>query len=103
MSEDQPFGPGLGSARPRRPGASDPATAAGRVVEHLVGLGHTRIALVAGDPHDQLHFTAAGERRRGYQYALHAHGLWPEPDLDVPGYWTIRGGVDAARRLLRVE
>ena len=76
--------------------AIDERTAAAGVVEHLVGLGHTRIALVAGDPHDDLHFTAAGERRRGYQYALHARGLWPEPDLDVPGYWTVRGGVDAA-------
>ncbi len=100
-------GPLLGCVGMLLPGvtsvAIDERTAAAGLVEHLVGLGHTRIALVAGDPQDQLHFTAAGERRRGYQYALNARGLWPEPDLDVPGYWTVRGGVDAARRLLRVE
>lgn len=100
-------GPLLGCVGMLLPGvtsvAIDERTAAGSVVEHLAGLGHTRIALVSGDPQDPLRFTAARERRRGYHYALHTHGLWPDPDLDVPGYWTVRGGMDAARRLLRVR
>ncbi len=100
-------GPLLGSVGVLLPGvtsvAIDERSAARSVVEHLVGLGHARIALVSGDPQEPLHFTAAGERRRGYVYALHERGLWPDPGLDVPGYWTIRGGVDAARRLLRVD
>ncbi len=71
-------------------------------LEHLRALGHRRIALIAGDPHEPWRFTAPRQRRDAYQRVLHQHGVRPDPTLDVPGYWTVRGGAEAARRLMAV-
>ncbi len=80
--------------------AIDEHAAAREVTDHLLDLGHRRIALVGGDPREPQGFTAARQRRLGYRYALNARGAAVDPELDVPGYWTVRGGVAAARRLL---
>ncbi|MCO1659455.1 LacI family DNA-binding transcriptional regulator [Pseudonocardia humida] len=61
-------------------------------VEHLVGLGHRRIAHVDGG-----RAPGAAERRRGYGAAMAAHGL--DPRL-VPGGLTEDDGAAAARVLL---
>jgi LacI family transcriptional regulator len=46
-------------------------------IEHLVGLGHTKIAHVAGPQR----FSTGLTRYRGYLEAMHAHGLEPDPAL----------------------
>jgi DNA-binding LacI/PurR family transcriptional regulator len=71
----------------------------GLAMEHLSTLGHRRIALISGDPHEPWHFTAARQRRDAYRQFLQRRGLAADPALDVPGYWTVRGGAAAVRRL----
>lgn len=48
------------------------------VVSHLVERGHRRIAFVSSD---NLATTSVQERLAGYQQALRAHGIEPEPGL----------------------
>ena len=65
-----------------------------RVADHLVALGHRRIAFVCGPPHSY----DATERRTGFRAALAAHGL--EPALEVPGDYTLESGTAAAAAVL---
>jgi LacI family transcriptional regulator len=64
--------------------------------EHLIGLGHRRIAFVAGDPEhpDSI------ERQRGYESALQAAGLRIDPRLVLPGDFNEQSGVDAVEHLV---
>ncbi|WP_146779047.1 LacI family DNA-binding transcriptional regulator [Actinomadura craniellae] len=65
-------------------------------VEHLVELGHRRIAHVGG-PADA---DTAQRRRDGYAAALRAGGLAEDPRLIVQGDYEPDGGARAAHRLL---
>jgi DNA-binding LacI/PurR family transcriptional regulator len=64
------------------------------VIDHLVALGHTRIAIIAdGREH------AGAERIEGYTAAMNGHRLAPNLRvMNAPP--TERGGYDAARDLL---
>jgi LacI family transcriptional regulator len=75
----------------------DDAAGASMAVAHLVSLGHTRIAHIAG-PQD----TSTGlVRTRGYRDALHDHGLDDDPALVATcSYWTEAEGARALRELL---
>jgi DNA-binding LacI/PurR family transcriptional regulator len=73
---------------------TDDAAGLGQAVDHLVDLGHARIAHVDGG-----RAPGAAERRRGYTGALHRHGL-DRHALIVPGGLTEDDGADAARALL---
>jgi LacI family transcriptional regulator len=64
--------------------------------QHLLSLGHRRIAVITGPPG----WFATEERLNGYHAALAAAGVLPEPELAVAGDWLISGGFDAASRLL---
>ncbi|GGJ43465.1 LacI family DNA-binding transcriptional regulator [Deinococcus roseus] len=65
-------------------------------IEHLVELGHTRIALLVGkDP-----MTVSFERRQGYLDSLRALHLPIDPSLMVREEFTEAGGYRAARDLL---
>lgn len=66
----------------------------GLATEHLIGLGHRRIAHVAG-PADSMD---AAERRRGFAAALERHGL--EPRSPIAGDWLAASGYAAGRRVL---
>jgi LacI family transcriptional regulator len=68
-------------------------------MEHLVSLGHRRIALVCGrtDVNDR-----ARERRRAYEDAIRACGLPVEPALIHEGDFELDRGRDAMRGLLRL-
>lgn len=68
--------------------------------EHLLALGHTRIAYVGGDPHQPLNFSTPADRRAGWMAALRQAGLEPDPRYDVPGLFTAAGGRAAADHLL---
>lgn len=50
----------------------DNVGAAQNAVEHLISLGHQRIACITSSP---LEYTASADRLRGYQQALESHGL----------------------------
>ncbi|AEB46925.1 MULTISPECIES: LacI family DNA-binding transcriptional regulator [Micromonospora] len=79
----------------------DDVAAARLATRHLLDLGHRRIAHISGDPDDELAFTAHLDRRRGYQEALRAAGLRPDPTLDVESGFDIAGGTRATEELLR--
>jgi LacI family transcriptional regulator len=64
--------------------------------EHLIGLGHRRIAMVGGT---DLISTGA-ERRAGYREALMRHGLAVDPDLVIEGPPTRSFGAATVKALL---
>ena len=72
------------------------AIAARAMTEHLLGLGHRRIALIQG-PRNH---AASARRLDGFRQALAAQGLRPEPDLVQDGLFTFASGQEAAARLL---
>jgi DNA-binding LacI/PurR family transcriptional regulator len=63
-------------------------------VDHLVELGHQRIAHIEGAPS-----TTARYRRAGYEQAMSQHGLTSHIVVE-PGDFTEEGGYRAARSLL---
>jgi LacI family repressor for deo operon, udp, cdd, tsx, nupC, and nupG len=67
--------------------------------QHLLDLGHRRIAFL-GDDLDQMHgFTAAGDRHRGYDLALREAGIDPDPELAERTGFSTDGGEAALHRI----
>ena len=83
-----------------------------QVIEHLIAMGHQRIAFVGLSPeppsgHDQptsedlsQQSFCAYERRRGYEAALAAHDMPLDPDLILSSQIREEGGYQAAVSLL---
>jgi LacI family transcriptional regulator len=67
-----------------------------KATEHLLSLGHRRIAHVAGSPE----LGISQERLGGYRDALAAAGIEPDPGLVAAGSFTEEGGHAATRALL---
>lgn len=67
----------------------------GKVVDHLVTLGHKRISHLGGGPG-----TIPADRRTGYMRAMKRHGLTDEIDV-IEGDLTERSGMQAADVLLQ--
>jgi LacI family transcriptional regulator len=65
-------------------------------IEHLLSLGHRRIAHIAGPQG----WHSARRRLESYRETLTVHGLPFEPALMVESDWTYQGGVVAAQQLL---
>lgn len=78
----------------------DDVSSARRAVQHLINLGHERVALIAGDPREPMHFTVPPQRRAGYLEALAAADLPNGPDLEAQGAFTVEGGEEATFELL---
>jgi DNA-binding LacI/PurR family transcriptional regulator len=78
----------------------DDVLAARSGTEHLIELGHTRIAHLSGDPRDELAFRTHVDRRDGYESAMRAAGLELDDGLQVEEEFTIAGGERATRILL---
>ncbi|WP_458318634.1 LacI family DNA-binding transcriptional regulator [Mycolicibacterium brisbanense] len=67
----------------------------GRVVDHLVELGHRRISHLSGGPG-----TISADRKAGYTRAMKRHGLSAEIDV-IDGDLTESSGIAAAHALLQ--
>jgi len=74
----------------------DNVAGARMAVEHLLRLGHERVATITGP----LNMFAAQDRLEGYQQALAARGIPVDEDLIAEGDFTERGGRAAMQRLL---
>ncbi|MBA4860549.1 LacI family DNA-binding transcriptional regulator [Streptomyces sp. PSKA54] len=68
-----------------------------RLTEHLIALGHHRIAYIAG-PEER---TTTRHRLEGHRDALAEHGIEDDPRLAVHGPYDRRSGYDATLELLR--
>jgi LacI family transcriptional regulator len=66
------------------------------MTRHLIGLGHSRIGFVSGNPN----LTASNARLEGYRRALDDAGLPYDESLVTAGLFTYRSGLDAADVLL---
>ncbi len=66
-------------------------------VEHLIALGHRRIACITNAP---LVYTAAQERLAGYHEALAGAGIEADPDLIIEGHFDASSGHRAMADLL---
>ena len=77
----------------------DNVAAARMAVEHLIHLGHQRIATITGP----LNMTSSQDRLEGYRQALAAHRLPVDEALILEGNFTETGGKMAARRLLSLS
>ena len=77
----------------------DEREAAAAMVEHLVALGHRRIAHILGDPKHG----AGMWRLAGYRDGLKRAGLKETPAYMVQGRFSFESGVAAARQLLALK
>jgi LacI family transcriptional regulator len=68
-------------------------------VDHLIGLGHTRIAAITG-PSD---WCANQFRLDGYRAALASAGVLPQPEWIAASDFSIDGGFAAAREFLALS
>jgi LacI family transcriptional regulator, galactose operon repressor len=69
---------------------------ADQAMQHLLGLGHRRIAAITG-PRG---WKATEDRRRGYHAALAAAGILPDSELEVESEFEIAPGAEGAGALL---
>lgn len=69
-------------------------------VDHLLALGHTDIAHLAGDQDFELDFLLPANRRAGWESALNSAGLEVDPLMLRTADFTIPGGYDATLQLL---
>ncbi|WGY73522.1 LacI family DNA-binding transcriptional regulator [Burkholderia cepacia] len=65
---------------------NDTESSAQLATEHLLNLGHKRIAYISFAPHE---YYAAKKREQGWRDALELHGITPDPS------WTASGDIDA--------
>ncbi len=77
----------------------DNIAAARTAVEHLIGLGHRRIAHITGP----MPATLSEDRLQGYRDALAAAGLPQLEPYVVAGDYSLRSGHTAAHRLLGLD
>lgn len=80
--------------------AIDNEASARVAVDHLLDLGHTRIGLIAHLPDDPFHFAAPLDRQRGAEQAMADRGLRLDPQMVVPGNFSLQGGAEAMARML---
>ncbi len=74
---------------------TDEAFGAQLAVQHLIGLGHVRIAHIDGGE-----YPSGPPRRRGYERAMRAAGL---KSVVIPGDFSENGGTRAAEEILKME
>ena len=67
--------------------------------EHLLSLGHRKIAHIGGTEDYELDFHLPTNRRVGYEGALEAVGIPVDPGMFHAADFTIQGGYTAAKQL----
>ena len=72
-------------------------------VEHLIGLGHTRIAMIRTSDTDGARWTSDLHRRTGYVETLACHGLPLDPDLLVTAPYGVDAGAVGMEQLLALD
>jgi LacI family repressor for deo operon, udp, cdd, tsx, nupC, and nupG len=77
----------------------DDVAGARMAVQHLINLGHERIALISGRPRPTP-FRPEDNRFIGYRDTMIEAGLRIDPDLEACGHFTIEGGERAMTTLL---
>jgi DNA-binding LacI/PurR family transcriptional regulator len=75
----------------------DNQAAAIAMVEHLIDLGHRRIACITNAPTS---YTASADRLAGYREALRGWGVKPDASLVRQGNFTPESGYEAMRSIL---
>jgi len=78
----------------------DDQGAAAAATQHLIDLGHQRIAYVGGATEGVLDFTAPSARLAGYRCTVEDAGLPLLAELEADGEFTVAGGQRAGRSLL---
>ncbi|TFB56580.1 LacI family transcriptional regulator [Cryobacterium sp. TMT1-62] len=78
----------------------DDVAVARLATEHLLSLGHTRIAHIGGNEDVDRDFHLPTNRRVGYELALTAAGITPAAELFRPADFTMKSGYQAAIQLL---
>lgn len=86
--------PGASTIRINDSGIAEAAT------NHLLRLGHTRIAHMTGDASYQQDFQLPGTRQGGYEKAMTSSGVEVRPEWQVSADFTIQGAYASARQLL---
>jgi len=87
----------IGAALPSLPTVAGANWAGARdATDHLIGLGHTRIAFITGPLRDESH----RDRLDGYRTALQRHGLQADPALVRHGDSLVSGGIEHGTALL---
>ena len=69
------------------------------VVKHLLGLGHRKIAYIAGDPK----YFSSAQRFNTYLDTMRAAGIETRHDWIAQGDWTAPSGYECARRILAAD
>ncbi|HEY3336880.1 MAG TPA: LacI family DNA-binding transcriptional regulator [Propionicimonas sp.] len=88
---------GFGQATVR---LDDRATARA-ATEHLIGLGHRRIAHITGAPDDVAPWSPPVDRAAGWRDALTDAGIDVDPTLEDHGHFDVAGGRASMHRLLK--
>ena len=70
-----------------------------QLVEHLIGLGHRKIAAIKG----AAGYSSTNDRFLGYRSAMEEHGLPVDPSYIFEGDYTIQTGIWAAEYFLSLE
>ncbi|WP_025156050.1 LacI family DNA-binding transcriptional regulator [Leifsonia aquatica] len=92
---------GVGGPLPGASAVTIDDVAIGRMAtEHLIGLGHRRIAHIGGNEEYDLEFHTPTNRRHGYEAALRDAGIEPDPAHYRGADFTLPGGHAAALELL---
>ncbi|MCK6066329.1 MULTISPECIES: LacI family DNA-binding transcriptional regulator [Microbacterium] len=78
----------------------DDVAVARLATQHLLSLGHTRIAHIGATPEFDIDFHIPTQRRQGFEQALADAGIPALPALYEPADFTIEGGFRAAKQLL---
>jgi LacI family transcriptional regulator len=78
---------------------ADSIGGARRLVEHLISLGHRRIAMIA----EGTSVSTSRDRRRGYHEALATAGIPPDPQLLVETTVDLPGGYAGMQVLLDLD
>ncbi|MFN8444866.1 MAG: LacI family DNA-binding transcriptional regulator [Caldilineaceae bacterium] len=68
-------------------------------MDHLLSLGHRRVAYINGPPN----FFASAERLQGYQEALARSNVDFDPTLVASGDWKVDSGYAAMKEILRAQ